>query len=462
MGLRGYLALWVAKAVTAACRTLGRGGSTLPGRVALLLDPRILSKLAARVRLGNLVVTGTNGKTTTSRMIGAVARKAGLRVVSNRSGANLIYGVASSYIQASDLLGRPDADVGIIEVDEATVPTATRELNAHGAVATNFFRDQLDRFGELLSTVLLVKKGFLAMPPGSFAVLNCDDPLVSNLGRDYAGPILYYGVEDRSLFASGRAQTADITNCLDCGAALEYDGVFYAHLGLYRCSACGLSRRTPDVALLSYTSRPPGSRLVVGTPRGELRIDLPVPGAYNAYNALAAISCCLGMGLSPEDIVAGLESYGGSFGRMESLRVGDRTVLIALVKNPAGFNEVIRTVIEGPEAKNLVICINDNYADGTDVSWLWDVDFERLAAPGLVEWVIASGLRAEDMALRLKYAGLDPVLVTIENDLRKALELGLSRLPPGGTLYVLPTYTAMLGIRRVIHDMGYARMFWED
>ncbi|MGE5483949.1 MAG: MurT ligase domain-containing protein [Ignavibacteriales bacterium] len=463
MDIRGLLAIWMAKTATLASRAMGRGGSTFPGRVARIIDPLVLRKMAAQARAGNILITGTNGKTTTSRMISAVCRRAGLRVTSNRTGANLIYGVISAFVQSCDVLGRLRSDLGVIEVDEATMPAAAAELRPRGVVVTNFFRDQLDRFGELATTVLLVKRGLDVVPSGdSFVALNSDDPLAASLGRALGIGVTYFGIEDRSVFAGGLIQAADVKNCLDCDSPYEYDGVFYAHLGIYRCPSCGASRPAPDVALTGCSSHGTGSSLRIRAPAGEFTVVLPVPGIYNAYNALAATACCLAMGLSVEQIRAGLETYAGSFGRMESIEIGGKRVLMALVKNPAGFNEVIRTVVEGPGDKHLVICINDNYADGTDVSWLWDVDFERLAGPCGVQSVVTSGIRAEDMAVRLKYAGVDPVRLTIDNDLKKALQAGLSRAPEGGTLYILPTYTAMLDMRRIIHDMGHAKMFWED
>ncbi|NPV70613.1 MAG: Mur ligase family protein [Firmicutes bacterium] len=462
MNLRSILALWAGKAIILVSRLLGKGGSTFPGRVACKLSPDVLTRMAAQSRLGNVVVTGTNGKTTTSRMISAVASLSGVRVTNNRSGANLIYGVTSAFIQSCDLAGRLRADLGVIEVDEATMPAATTEVRARRAVVTNFFRDQLDRFGELATTVLLVKRGLQVMPAGSFAALNADDPLVASLGRDCDLDVAYYGVEDRSLFTGDGVQAADVKNCLLCGSPYEYDGVFYAHVGIYRCPSCGYQRPDPQVRLVRYQPLGATSHLAVETPAGDLVLPLPVPGLYNAYNALAATACCLSLGFSLDDIRAGLEGYAGSFGRMESIRIGDKSVLLALVKNPAGFNEVIRTVVEGPGRKHVVICINDNYADGTDVSWLWDVDFERFAGGANAESIITSGIRAEDMAVRLKYAGVDTSALRIENDLKRALEIGLERTAPGSTLYVLPTYTAMLEMREIIHRMGYARMFWND
>jgi len=449
------------KAAMLLSRMTGRGGSTLPGRVALAIDPLIVRKLAGQASLGNVVVTGTNGKTTTSRMIAGIAAGAGLRITNNRTGANLIYGVASVYLGACDWLGRVSTDLGVIEVDEATVPAAVRELSPIGVVVTNFFRDQLDRFGELETTVSLVRRGIAGMPEGSFVCVNADDPMAAGLGREAGLKVTYFGVDAPGLESGETVQAADVKNCLRCGSPYEYSAVYYAHLGVYRCPSCGLGRPAPEVALVSVARNDSFQEIEVVTPQGTLDVRLPVPGLYNAYNALAAVACCLSLGFSPAVIAEGLGRYGGSFGRMESIEIDGRRALLALVKNPAGFNEVIRTVLEGAGGKTLLICINDNYADGTDVSWLWDVDFEKLSGPAVAR-VICSGIRAEDMAVRLKYAGLDTSTITIERDMRKALRMGLDGVPVGGTLYVLPTYTAMLRMREIVHDMGCTRMFWED
>jgi len=256
---------------------------------------------------------------------------------------------------------------------------------------------------------------------------------------------------------------ADIKRCPVCGSEYEYDAVYYAHLGSYRCPSCGRSRPELHVRLTKYEPLGArGSRLAIATQEGRLDVSLRIPGIYNAYNALAATACGMALGIPLPVIDQALHEFTSSFGRMELVEIGNKSAFIALVKNPTGFNEVIRTLLEGEERKHLVIAINDKYADGRDVSWLWDVDFERLAGrQGSIDFVVTSGIRAEDMAVRLKYAGLDQKLVRVTKDLGQALRYGLDATPKGGVLYVLPTYTAMLEIRDVLRAMGYARPFWE-
>lgn len=462
--MRFYLALWVGKLAIWGSRLFGWGGSSLPGRVARRLDPRVLERLAGQPTGGNLMISGTNGKTTTAKMISEIATASGFRLTHNRAGANLISGLTTAYLQAASPAGRVTTDLGLLEVDEATVPRAAEEVSPKAMVVTNFFRDQLDRFGELEHTVRFIRRGLERMRPDSIAVLNADDPLVANLGRTAPTQVLYYGIDAPGLGSHEVDHTAEAKHCVICGARYEYNVYYYAHLGKFRCPNCGNSRPDPQVVLTDLVSEGSrGSRLTIGLPGGKIvEARISIPGLYNVYNALAAAAAASALGISPVNIKAGLESFSSHFGRMELISLGDREIFLALVKNPVGFNQVIRTINETREQKTLLIAINDKYADGRDVSWLWDVDFESLVAgQEHVKTVIASGLRAEDMALRLKYAGLEVARVQMEVDLRQALEKGLRSINAGEILYVLPTYTAMLEVREILTKMGYARKFWE-
>ncbi|MCL6450742.1 MAG: MurT ligase domain-containing protein [Acetobacteraceae bacterium] len=458
-----WLAVLAGKAAIRVCRLLGWGGSTLPGRVARRVHRGVLRGLASQCRRGTVLISGTNGKTTTTAMLSAILSRAGLSLVHNRTGANLVVGLAAAFVEGADLLGRLRADVGLCEVDEASVPAAVRELSPGVALVTNFFRDQLDRYGELAHSVAAVRRGLELLPEGATAVLNADDPLVAGLGRGLNRPVVYFGLEEAGPGTGAGFETADIRHCLQCGAELRYEQVYYAHLGRYSCPGCGLVRPQPQV--LARDVQPRGTRgsdLVLVHPGGSLRLKLPLPGRFSVYNALAAASAALSLGVDPGEVVPGLEGFSPWFGRMESIGLSGRRAFFTLVKNPSGFNQVIDMVLGDEEPKPLLIAINDLLADGQDVSWLWDVDFERLAgAAPAIPVVVASGIRAADLAVRLKYAGLGPSRLAVEPDLGRALKLGLERVPPGGTLYVLPTYTAMLGLRRLIHRGGFARPFWE-
>lgn len=476
MPLKTLLALWTGKLAIAVAHRLGRGGSTLPGRLARALDGGILAALARAPRLGNATVTGTNGKTTTAKMLAGIAEAAGWRVIHNRAGANLITGITTAYMAGATWSGRPRGDIGLMEVDEATLPRACAEIGPRVAVVTNFFRDQLDRYGELHATVRMVRGGLARVAPGGRVALNADDPLCASLGAaepvpeaaaaaEAGAPVLplYYGIEDPAVATGHPEHAADVRHCVRCGHLYEYELYYYAHLGRYRCPNCGLQRPRPQVyarRVLEMDAR--GSRFLLATPAGECECRLQVPGLYNIYNALAAAAGALALGVGLEEVKAGLEGTTTAFGRMERLTVRDREVFLALVKNPVGYNEVLRTVLGAGARRNLLLILNDLYADGTDISWIWDVDFEMLARgqEGL-NFILCSGLRAEEMAVRLKYAGIDPAKITVEKDLKKALDQGLNFVRPGELLYILPTYTAMLAMREILARQGLVRRFWE-
>ncbi len=463
MGLRKLLAIWIAKLAVRVSRVFGRGGSTFPGTLARRVAPGILLTLGVQLPRGVILVTGTNGKTTTARMIAAVLGAAGLRVVHNRSGANLITGVTAAFIAGTDWRGRLRADIGLVECDEATVPRAVGELPVRVMLVTNFFRDQLDRFGELAHTVELVRSGAARLGPDAGLLLNADDPLVAGIGRSVSLPATYYGLEDGRHGVREMAQSREAKHCLGCGEPYEYSRYFYAHLGHYRCPKCGQERPQVDVAAtrVDFVDAR-GLELAVRSPRGAFTVRAALPGLYNAYNVLAATAAGLAAAVEPEAIAAGLAQVTSSFGRMEPISISGRRILIALVKNPAGFNEVVRTILGDPDPIRLVIAINDNDADGKDISWLWDVDFERLAAAGDgIDFIVTSGTRAEDMAVRLKYGGVETNKITVEDDLTAGLARALRETASGQTLYILPTYTAMLEVRRVVAHLGHARPFWQ-
>ncbi|MBX6378281.1 MAG: DUF1727 domain-containing protein, partial [Clostridia bacterium] len=476
-GIRERVALWSGRGALAGLRLAGRGGSTLPGRVALAVDPALVRKLAARVRTGSVLVTGTNGKTTTARILAGVFVRCGYRLAYNRAGANLLAGVAAALVEAVGWSGRLP-DLVVAEVDEATVPAAAADLRPRVLVVTNFFRDQLDRYGELDRAVAAVGEGLRHLQPAGAAVLNADDPRVAALGSGLPRRILYYGVEWRGLLGR-RPEGPDVPLCPTCAVPFRYEGAVYAHLGHYACPRCGAARPRPAVALVGVepaeggspnedalpgANRPPagaGTCLLVATPAGLVRAALPLPGLYNLYNALAAVAGAVALGLPPADIAGGLGETTGAFGRMERLRADGRTVVVGLAKNPVGMSEVLRAVLaERRLEEGLLVAINDRTADGTDVSWLWDVDCEQLAAARL-PFVVASGTRAEDMAVRLKYAGVDPAAILVERDIGAAFDVAVGRTPSGRTLFVVPTYTALLEFRRLMAKRRYAPAFWK-
>ena len=457
----------LARAARLASRVLGKGGgSTVPGVVARRVSPDILGRISRRLPLGSVAITGTNGKTTTTRMVDGILRAAGVTVVNNSTGANLVTGVTSALVLDARLFGKPRSDMGLFEVDEANVPGVASGAELKLLAVLNLFRDQLDRYGELAYTGKVISSAFGDLPRDGSVLLNADDPLVASLGRFTANPV-YYGMDEPALDTGKLQHLADSKDCPICGTALDYEAVYMGHVGIYDCPNCSFSRPEPEYrARQVRLNGARGSSFTLETPKAKLELEIRLPGAYNLYNALAAAAVAGEAGVGLEDVARGLAEFGGAFGRVERIAAGDREVFLLLIKNPVGFNEILRTFVTGGEARNVLIAINDNHADGRDVSWLWDVDFEMLAdafhegRTGGVEPFAVSGLRAEDMAVRLKYAEL-PVGAVIP-DREKAIKTALGATPPGETLYVLPTYTAMLEIRKTLSDLGYTHPFWRD
>jgi UDP-N-acetylmuramyl tripeptide synthase len=462
-------AVLAARAAQLASRTLKRGGgTTYPGVLARRIDPEILSKLSRRFVRGSVAITGTNGKTTTTRMVSKILQMAGVRAVNNSTGANLVTGVTAALVSDSSLLGRPASEMGLFEVDEASVPKVASEAEIFLLAVLNLFRDQLDRYGELAYTAKVIASAFPDLPSNGTVVLNADDPLVASLGWGATRPV-YFGVEDRALDSGALQHIADSKDCPVCGTALRYDAVYFGHVGVYGCPNCSFVR--PESAYRATRVRmdgPRGTSFLLSTPEGEHEARVGLPGLYNVYNALAAAAVAGEAGVRTEVILRGLAEFGGAFGRVERVRAGEKEVFLLLIKTPVGFNEILRTFVASPageagatSARHVLIAINDNHADGRDVSWLWDVDFEMLASAGAVPAGFhVSGIRAQDMSIRLKYAEL-PVRSVVP-DRKEALLQALDATPPGETLYVLPTYTAMLELRQVLSDLGYTHPFWEE
>ena len=449
-----------ARAVGELARRAGRGGGTsLPGKVLIALEPEAISELSARLPRGSLVVSATNGKTTTAAMVASVLARAGVPVVHNRAGANMAGGVASTLLAAARSGGRIDGELGLFEVDEFWLDRIVPELAPRGILLGNLFRDQLDRYGEL-DTIADRWAAVAFSPAGRHArlVLNADDPLIADLGRG-APEVTYFGVEDPSMAIPEMQHASDSKHCRRCGAAYVYDVVYLGHLGVYRCPSCGQERPAPAVAAERITlDGTRGSSFELVFPEGRARLELPLPGLYNVYNALGASALCLGLGIALDTVVAGLGEVRAAFGRAERLAIGDVEVQVLLVKNPAGANEILRTlVLEGDELELLGI-LNDRTADGRDVSWVWDADFEMLA--GRVRRVTCSGTRAGELAVRLKYAGVPVDRLHVVPELAPALDEALAAAG-SSHLYVLPTYTALLELRGELAGRGHAVPFWE-
>jgi lipid II isoglutaminyl synthase (glutamine-hydrolysing) len=445
--------LLAARATGAVTRLAGRGGTSLPGKVLMRAEPHAIARLAARLPQGSVVVSATNGKTTTAAMIAACLEADGRSVVGNRAGSNMAWGVATALLDA----GREPGQVGLLEVDEAWLPKVAEAVEPRLLLLSNLFRDQLDRYGEL---ELLADgwAGLVERLDGRAAfVLNADDPLVADLGRG-RGDVTYFGLEDDSQALPEMQHAADSKHCRNCGAAYVYEAVYLGHLGRYRCPNCGRERPHPQIAATAVELEGMrGSRVTLRTPAGELRLALPLPGLYNVYNAVAAVATALRLEVPPATVVGAIEGFGGAFGRVETIPIEGRQVSILLIKNPAGANEVLRTLTLEEGRHDLWLALNDRIADGRDVSWIWDADFEILA--GRVRRAVCTGTRAEEMALRLKYAGLDASIET-DRDLPRSLDRAV-RGAAGERLYALPTYTALLELRDELSRRGLAKRWSE-
>jgi UDP-N-acetylmuramyl tripeptide synthase len=441
--------LILARTARAMSRRLGRGGgTTLPGRLLLRLDRRAISRLGERLEGGTALLSATNGKTTTASMIAGILERSGRPVVRNAAGSNMHWGVATALIDA----GRRPGELGLFEVDEAWLPAVAAELAPGTFILCNLFRDQLDRYGELELLADRWAELVAARAGSSRFVLNADDPLVADLGRDRPG-VTYFGVADDSQALPELQHAADSKHCRNCGTPYHYEAVYLGHMGRYRCPGCGRVRPEPTVvAERVELDGMSGSAIGLRTPAGRIDIRLPLPGLYNVYNAVAAAAAALDLGASLDDVKASLETQAAAFGRVETIPIDGRDVSILLVKNPAGANEVLRTLTLEDGELDLWIALNDKIADGRDVSWVWDADFELLA--GRVRRVTCSGTRAEEMALRLKYAGIDAQL-EVERDLERSLDSAVAAA--NGRLFALPTYTALLELRDVLADRGLAR-----
>jgi lipid II isoglutaminyl synthase (glutamine-hydrolysing) len=448
------------RAEIAAARAAGRlsrfartgGGTTLPGKLLAKLDPGSIDRLAARLPLGSALISATNGKTTTAAMAAEILAPHA-HLAHNRSGANLVSGVASA------LLSADGAELGLFEVDEGALPEVSARLRPRAVCLGNLFRDQLDRYGELELIAERWRAAVRALPAEAALAVNGDDPQVGDLARE-RDSALVFGLDDPRHAHPGLQHAADSKWCLRCGRPYEYAAAYVGHLGDYRCPSCGHGRPALDISAQNVDLD--GLQSVtfdLVTPHGQRRPTLRVPGIYNVYNALAAASLAHVLGAGLDDIVAGLERFSAAFGRFERIALRDKRLLMLLIKNPAGANEAIRTLLVGDSPTLALIALNDEIADGRDVSWIWDVDFEPLLER--LDRVIATGDRAAELALRCKYGGFDDHCIEVLPDLSRALDRGLELTPAGGELVALPTYTAMLALRKIMGERGYVRPYWE-
>jgi UDP-N-acetylmuramyl tripeptide synthase len=360
----------------------------------------------------------------------------------------------------STLLEAREAELGLFEVDEAALPEIARRVRPRAVCLGNLFRDQLDRYGELEIVAERWRAAVRELADDAWLAVNADDPVVGDLAHERARAIRF-GIDDPPHARPSLQHAADSKYCLRCGRPYVYETAYVGHLGDYRCPACG--HRRPELDIVARTielSGLEGAAFDLVTHDGERRIELRLPGLYNVYNALAAASLAGLLGSSLDEVAAGLERAAPVFGRFERIAIDGKRVVMLLIKNPAGANEAVRTLVAGGRPTLVVIALNDGIADGRDVSWIWDVDFEPLLE-GL-DRIVATGDRAAELALRFKYGALPQSAIEVVPELGEALDRGLELTEPGGDLVVLPTYTAMLALRRIVAARGYVRPYWEQ
>ncbi|MBN3909602.1 MAG: Mur ligase family protein [Nostoc sp. NMS1] len=429
--LRLGFAVSVAKSVTFIVRSLRLGAaSVLPGSIARRIEPRLLQLLSQQVKNGVILIAGTNGKTTTALLLCTILERKGYRVTHNSTGANLENGLMTALLESTNLLGTLNTDYAILEVDENIVPKVLAPLQPRIILCLNLFRDQLDRYGEVDTISKRWTKVISTLPTETVVIPNADDPTLSNLGQQLPQRVLFFGLNEPEHYLEAIPHAVDSIYCPKCGHSLDYKGVYLSHLGDFTCPKCGFTKSKPTLESNEW------SQILVGL--------------YNKYNTLAAATAAIELGVDEATIRDTINNFQAAFGRAEDLVINGKRVRILLSKNPVGTNETIRVVTQSTDKTTLLV-LNDRTPDGTDVSWIWDVDTEKLVERGGT--LVVSGDRVYDMALRLRYSQKSPesnLNLIVEEDLRQAIATALEHTPENETLHILPTYSAMLEVREVL------------
>jgi len=430
--MKNFIFATASKSISAISKITNRGaGSTWPGHLALKADEKIITNLLKHSKTKIILVAGTNGKTTTGKMLATVLQSAGKRVFQNNSGANLLNGIASSLLLHTNIFGALTADYAIFEVDENNLPLILEEITPHAVIVLDLFRDQLDRYGELDSIAKKWKDAFAKLPSVTTLLLNADDPLVSSLGENSKAQIAYFGLTEKS--SQQLSHAADSIYCPYCQHKLEFSEIYYSHLGNWKCPSCKHTR--PEITLSEST--------------------YPLSGTYNKYNTLAAVLGAKSLGIDQEAIDTGLQKVTPAFGRQEKIIIKGKEIQIFLAKNPTSFNESLKTIMQISPKPKLMILLNDRIPDGTDVSWIWDIDIEEYM--NQFETIYVGGDRLYDMALRLQYAfkkPVSPLPLILDEDLSLLTKTALKQVEKDETLFILPTYSAMLDVRKILTGRG--------
>lgn len=456
MKIRILISILICRLLRYLSRLLHRGGTAMPGRMALKICPELLSFLAQEVKV--IAVTGTNGKTTSSRMIEAAFSEQNLSYFANRSGANLLSGITTEFVMNSSVLGKPKKEYAIIECDEAAAVRVFPQLRPRIIVVTNLFRDQLDRYGEVTHTLSNIRNAISSIPESKLC-LNADCSLTASLANDLPNAVVYFGIDKDAAPSAEKPVVSDATHCIRCKTEYTYHYITYGHLGGFECPKCGYHRINADYAVTKIIQQgPDGSTIQLCIHGNTITAEINLPAMYNIYNAVGAISAVMEIGFSADIAVKAVGNFQCGFGRMEKFNLGGGTRLM-LAKNPAGFNQILDFLKRSKDPFILVLCLNDRSADGTDISWIWDVDFETLSAfNNSLKEIYVSGERAADMHLRIKYSGFRTELIHEERNYESLIQ----RLSSSNEqIFIIPTYTAMLDLRKVLIRHCGGADFWE-
>ena len=437
---------------------MGRGATTLPGRVALKVKRNILSDLSKNVKV--IIVTGTNGKTTSCRIIEEGLKTAGKTYFINKSGANLITGITSSFIMNSTVTGKNKYEYAIVECDENAFREVSRYIRADVVLVTNVFRDQLDRYGEVTHTLNAIKESVKNLPNATIC-LDADCSLTYSMSREIPNKIITFGVNTPFEKNAKAPEISDAKYCIFCKNEYDYTYHTYGHLGGFVCKSCGYSRPNPDFAVTSVEELKQNHSVVIASFNGNKNlVKVNIGGAYNVYNAIGCAAGLSALGIDDATIIKALESFNGAFGRMEQFTSGENKINVILVKNPAGFSQTMSFLKSIDDDFTMILSLNDNAADGRDISWIWDVDFNGIFERSNVKDIYVTGKRCYDMAIRVKYEGVgDREIKVIENeDYNKLVDIATSQ---GRDVYIVPTYTSMMAMRPTIAKRLGGKEFWE-
>lgn len=449
INIKSILSIFLSKITAFLAKHILKGGSNFPGKIALKIDKSILKTVSKGYKV--ILVTGTNGKTTTTSMIYNILKENKFNVITNNTGANLYPGIVACFVLNYSFFKKRENNYAVIEVDEANVKFITDHLTPEIITVTNLFRDQLDRYGEVYTTLVKILEGVVKVPESKL-ILNGDESLLGKL--DVKNPIDYYGFNVPIKENTSLDINADAKFCKFCKSPYSYNLVTYNHLGDFYCPKCGYKRSELKYAINKiFDLTPENSSVLIN----DTEVFISQSGAYNIYNALCAFAIAKDLGVEDSIIKASLQNQSSSFGRQEQITIDDKDIQIILVKNPAGYNQALDTLALNQNEFSALFMLNDNYADGRDVSWIWDVDFEKISTLK-IEDVFISGLRMYDMAVRLKIAGLNVDKFILEEDyeaLTTKIKSSVSK-----KIYILATYTAMINYRKYLHSKGYINKLW--